>query len=138
MDPISVVRQFVEAINRNDWTALERLLHPAFQRHSLAAGEPGVENATELVRFLKREHEAFPDAHEELLDVFACGAKVAARHLFTGTQRGPLGPYPPSGGQVRSVYIALYEVENGRIRESWAEWDNLSDLRQLGHVSDSA
>jgi predicted ester cyclase len=133
-DSIDVVRRLVDAINRHDWRGVEGLLHPAFRRHSLAAGKPGTENAAGFLRFLEQEHETFPDATEQLLEVFADGAKVAALHRFTGTQHGRLGSYPPSGKRVQSVYIALYHVEDGGIRESWAEWDNLSELRQLGHL----
>ena len=32
------------------------------------------------------------------------------------------------------MYIATYDVENGRIAEAWAEWDNLADLMQLGYT----
>jgi predicted ester cyclase len=134
---IGVVRRYVDALNRHDWRAVEGLLHPAFRRYSDAAGETGVEDAAAMLDFLRKEHEAYPDAREELLDVFAAGSRVAARHLFTGTQSGPLGPYPPTGRRVRSVYIALYDVVDGSIRESWAEWDNLSDLRQLGHLPEA-
>ena len=138
MDPITVVRQLVEAINRSDWATLRSLLHPAFRRHSMAAGAAGEENAAEFLRFLQGEHHTFPDAREEILDLFSDGAKVAARHLFTGTQLGPLSAYPPTGNRVQSVYIALYHVENGYIKEVWAEWDNLADLRQLGHAPGDA
>ena len=113
--------------------AVRLLLHAEFRRYSTAAGGSGEESAADFVRFLQSERHTFPDAREEILDVFSGGAKVAARHLFTGTQLGPLGDYPPNGQRVRSVYIALYQVENGRIKEAWAEWDNLADLRQLGH-----
>jgi predicted ester cyclase len=134
MDSIATVRQLVDAINRSDWAALRGLLHPAFRRHSAAAGGAGVETAAELLQYLEDEHQTYPDAHEELLDIFSSGSKVAARHLFTGTQLGALGPYPPTGKRVRSVYIALYRVESGLIAESWAEWDPAADLRQLGHA----
>jgi predicted ester cyclase len=134
VDPITVVRRLVEAINSSDWATLRALLHPAFRRYSMAAGGSGEENAAEFVRFLQGERHTFPDAREEILDVFSDGAKVGARHLFTGTQLGPLGGHPPSGNRVQSVYIALYQVENGCIKEVWAEWDNLADLRQLGHA----
>jgi predicted ester cyclase len=133
-DSIGVVRRLVDAINRHDWRAVEGLLDPTFRRHSLAAGDAGTENAADFLRFLEREHVTFPDAREELLEIFADGTKVAALHRFTGTQHGQLGSHPPSGKRVRSVYIALYHIEHGRIRESWAEWDNLSELRQLGHI----
>jgi predicted ester cyclase len=138
MDPTAVVRLLVEAINRQNWLGLHALLHPRFQRHSTAAGGSGVETASQFVDFLKEERETYPDAHEELLDVFSSGAKVAARHQFTGTQLGALGCYPPTGRRVRSVYIALYRVENGSILESWAEWDPAADIRQLGYLHGSA
>lgn len=135
MDSIQVVRLLVAAINRADWVALEGLLDPAFRRHSLAAGSAGIETAREFIDFLKAERTTYPDAEETLLQCFTSGDMVAARHEFTGTQRGALGPHPPTNRTVRSVYIALYRVERGRLMEAWAEWDNLSDLRQLNLVA---
>jgi predicted ester cyclase len=121
-------------INRADWTALEGLLDPAFRRHSLAAGSPGVESAQEFINFLKAERTTYPDATESILLSFASGNMVAARHEFRGTQTGALGSHAATNRTVRSVYIALYRVEQGRLMEAWAEWDNLADLRQLGHA----
>ncbi len=56
------------------------------------------------------------------------------RHGFRGTQHGALGSYLPTGKTMNGVYIAIYHVRNGQILESWAEWDNLAGLRQLGHL----
>jgi predicted ester cyclase len=86
-----------------------------------------------LKAFLRGELETFPDAHESLEDLVAEGDRVAARHRFRGTQRGALGPYPPSGRRLEATYLAIYRVEDGRIAEAWAEWDNLAGLAQLGH-----
>lgn len=132
MTPIATVRELVATINRHDWLALGRLLHPDFRRHSAAASESGLETAAEFVDFLKREHDTYPDAQEEILDIFADGSRVAARHAFSGTQLGPFGKLPATGRRVQSVYICLYRVDEGLIAESWAEWDNATDLRQLG------
>lgn len=44
-----------------------------------------------------------------------------------------MGPYPASGKVLRATYLAIYRIENKRIAEAWAEWDNLSGLKQLGH-----
>lgn len=85
--------------------------------------------------FLDAEFVTFPDASETLLDLVAEGDKVAARHHFRGTQLGPMGSYPPSGKVLNATYIAIYRVENQRIVEAWAEWDNLNGLKQLGHAS---
>jgi hypothetical protein len=62
------------------------------------------------------------------------GEKAAVRHRFRGTQRGSLGPYPPTGKVMESEYIAIYLVRGGQVIEAWAEWDNLAGLRQLGHI----
>ena len=128
-----LVRDFVDAINRQDWETLDRIVSPDFVRHSAAAGSQRVTSRDDLKRFLQAEYLTFPDAHESLADLVAEGDRVAARHRFTGTQRGAMGPYPASGRLIQSDYIAIYRIANGQIVEAWAEWDNLSGLAQLGH-----
>ncbi len=83
--------------------------------------------------FLQAEFNTFPDAEETLMDLIAEEDKVAARHEFRGTQLGPMGPLPASGKVLQATYLAIYRIDNGRICEVWAEWDNLSGLKQLGH-----
>lgn len=131
----SLVRAFVEAINAKDWQRVLGLLASDFRRHSTAAGQPGVKSARDLVAFLQAEFVTFPDASETLLDLVAEGDKVAARHQFRGTQLGAMGSFPPSGRLLEATYMAIYRIENRRIAEAWAEWDNLAALRQLGHAS---
>lgn len=131
----SLVQAFVEAVNQQDWPRLDRLVDPAFIRHSRAAGEPQVRSREDLKVFLRREFETFPDAHEEIRFLLAEDDKVAARLSFTGTQTGPLGPFPASGRKVVSDYLCIFRLAGGRIVESWAEWDNLASLVQLGHYN---
>jgi predicted ester cyclase/catechol 2,3-dioxygenase-like lactoylglutathione lyase family enzyme len=130
----AIVRAFVDAINRQDWDGLSEVVAPTFVRHSAAAREPAVRSRTDLVRFLQQEFAAFPDGRETVEELVVEGDRVAARHTFTGTQLGPLGPYPPSGRSVRAPYLAIYRIEGPWIVEAWAEWDTLSGLAQLGHV----
>ena len=128
----STIRAFVDALNAQDWDALDRLVAPGFVRHSAAAGPPGVRSREDLKTYLRRELETFPDAREEILDIFGEGDRVAVRHRFSGTQRGPLGPHPATNRRMTSEYLAIYRLESGLIVEAWAEWDNASSLRQLG------
>jgi predicted ester cyclase len=130
----SIVRRFVEAINAQDWAGLDEVVAPSFVRHSHAAGEPQVRSLADLKEYLRRELQVFPDARDSVLDLVAEGDKVAARHGFRGTQRGPMGPYPPSGKVLEASYLAVYRLEGDRIVEAWAEWDNLHGLTQLGHA----
>lgn len=131
----ALVVAFVDAINEQNWARLRSLIGEGFVRHSVAAGESAVQSAEALVAFLKMEFATFPDAHETLLDLVAEGEKVAARHQFRGTQLGSMGPYPASGRVLNATYLAIYRIENERIVEAWAEWDNLAGLKQLGHHS---
>lgn len=128
--PADVVVGFVDAVNRQDWPTVEALVAPTFVRHSDAGGD--INGSNELVAFLQGEYTTFPDAHEELESVIAEGDLVAARHLFTGTQGGPLGRHPGTGRRIRARYLAMYRVTGGRIHEAWAEWDNLRGHTQLG------
>jgi steroid delta-isomerase-like uncharacterized protein len=129
----AVARSFVEAINARLWDRLDELVAPDSVRHSHPAGPPPVRSRDALKAFLRSEFATFPDAHETIEDILAEGDRVAARHHFRGTQHGPMGPYPPSGKVLAADYLAIYRVADGRIVESWAEWDNLSGLAQLGH-----
>jgi steroid delta-isomerase-like uncharacterized protein len=129
----AVVRAFVDAINRRDWTALDAVVAAGFVRHSHAAGRPRVRSRDELKTFLRRELEVFPDASETIQVMLAEGDKVAARIAFRGTQAGPLGAFPASGKTLLSHSVCIFRLERGRVAEAWAEWDNLSALAQLGH-----
>jgi steroid delta-isomerase-like uncharacterized protein len=134
-DPRQTLQAFLDAINAQDWIRLGSLVAADFVRHSVAAGDPGVRSRADLVAFLRREFEVFPDARETILDMFAEDEKVAVRHHFQGTQLGAMGSYPPTGKSMTGEYIAIYRVRNGLILEAWVEWDNLAGLRQLGHVN---
>lgn len=136
MDPTeenrAVVRAFVRAVNEQDWPVMEGLVEPDFVRHSEAAGEPPVRSREELVDYLVRQFEMFPDASETLEDMIAEGDRIAARHRFTATHRGFLGSHPPTGRRLEATYLAIYRIEGGRLAEAWVEWDNLHALRELG------
>ena len=134
MDAKQTVQAFVDAINSQDWSRLNSLVAADFARHSIAAGDPPVRSRSDLVMYLRREFEIFPDAQETILDIFAEGEKVAVRHSFHGTQRGALGSYQPTNKTITAEYLAIYRVRNGQLVEAWAEWDNLAGLRQLGHL----
>lgn len=112
-----LIRRFVEAINRQDWTVLPELVASDFVRHSEAAGRL-TRSRDELIDFLRGEARRFPDAQESIEDLIAEGDKVAARHRFTAS--APRS----SRKRISASFIAIYRIEDGRIAEAWAEWDN--------------
>lgn len=84
--------------------------------------------------FLQDEATTFLDAHETIDDLIAEDDRGAVRHTFPGTQKGPLGSFPPTGRTMEATRLAIYRIESGRIAEAWAEWDTQFGLKQLGHL----
>jgi predicted ester cyclase len=87
----------------------------------------------EAVRLgVQRTRTAFPDWHEQVLDVFGVGEKVASRYISTGTHSGPYGDLEPTGKRIEIQEISIYRCAGGRIVEQWCIFDELARLQQLG------
>jgi predicted ester cyclase len=63
------------------------------------------------------------------------GDRVAFWATYTGTQLGPIGPFPPSGRAASVEFAAIFRLEGERIAELSLVWDNVALLVQLGHLS---
>jgi predicted ester cyclase len=75
---------------------------------------------------------AFPDVKITIDDVIASGDKVALRWHSEGTHRGELEGLAPTGARGSVTGISIDHWKDGKVVESWTEWDNLGLARQLG------
>ena len=75
---------------------------------------------------------AFPDSRIELGEMIAEGDLVAGPWRATGTHQGELMGIPGSGRAVDLTGIGIDRVVDGKIVESWANWDAIGMLTQLG------
>jgi predicted ester cyclase len=76
---------------------------------------------------------AFPDYHEELLDLCAEGDVVAVHLRITGTQLGPWGPLAATGARLAfDEMLWLTFGSDGRVARQRGIADNLNALRQAG------
>ncbi len=128
----SIVRSFAEAGNRNDMEAFDRVLAPDFVRHCEATPEVNVTTCEEFKQFYRETARTFPDQQMTIETLVAEGDRVAFWGTFSGTQEGPMGPFPPTGKRLESQIAGMFRLEAGRIAELWVTWDNLSGLGQLG------
>jgi steroid delta-isomerase-like uncharacterized protein len=133
-DNKALVKRFVEIINAQDFERLDEIVQRDVRRHSQSTPDVKVESLDELKQFLARDQVAFPDARIELLQLVSEGPFVAHLSRFTGTQEGPMGPFPASGKAASIDCSGLFRIEGGRIAELWIVWDNLAVLGQLGHL----
>lgn len=130
-----IVRRMIDAINERDLDALDALMAPDVRRHSAATPGVTVESLEQFKEFLRQDFAAVPDSRLEIELMFAGGDHVGMRIIYGGTQTGPLGPFPPSGRTFELPFLGIARIEDGKIAELWAEWDNLAMLAQLGHVA---
>ncbi len=132
-DNQAIVRRMVDAVNNRDFAALDEVVAVDVERHSAAT--PGIEvhSLEQFKAFLRHDLTVVPDARQEIRQLLVDGGMVAVRALYSGTQTGPMGPFPPSGRNVALPFIGILRIADGKIAEMWVEWDNLAALTQLGH-----
>ncbi len=84
------------------------------------------------VRFgVIRIRTAFPDWHEQVLDIFGSGDRVTTRYVSTGTHSGTFWGIPPSGRRIEIHEVSIYRCVGQRIAEQWCMCDELARLQQL-------
>jgi predicted ester cyclase len=79
----------------------------------------------------------FPDYREDVQMLVGEGDFVAWRSIGTGTQMGPMGPFPATGRRMSIVIIGMHRFENGKVAETWTSWDNVAAMSQLGLLPSS-
>ena len=89
-------------------------------------GHAGVEAA------IRETRGAFPDWHEEVVDMIVEGDRVVTRYVSSGTHGGPYGGVPATGRRVEIDEISIYRIAEGKVAEQWCLADNLALRAQLG------
>ena len=127
-----IVTEFIQATNNRDWNKFEDLVSVDFVRHS-SSDSVIIDSREKLKEFHQRELLTFPDIKETILLLIQEGDYVAARLNFQGTQAGAMGPFPATGNKLNADFNCIFKLTEGKISESWVEYDNLNGLIQLGH-----
>ena len=84
--------------------------------------------------FVQTYLSAFPDARITVDQQIAEGDFVATRWTGRGTHEGELFGIAPTRKQVTVTGLTLSKFKNGKLVESWDNWDTLGMLQQLGAV----
>jgi len=95
---------------------------------------PGGEtiHGREALRDMVAAHRAaFPNWHEEVLEVMVDGNRAATFYHSQGTQEGDFLGLPASGRDIDILEASIYRMEDGKIAEQWAFPDILSLQQQL-------
>jgi predicted ester cyclase len=129
----ALIRRFEEAMNARRLDLLDDIMAQDFVRHCEATPRLDIRSLEQFKDFLRQDAAAFPDNVQAFEHVLVDGDMAAVWARYEGTQRGPLGPFPPLGKQVRFHFGGVLRVEGGKLAELWITWDNMTILAQLGH-----
>ena len=88
----------------------------------------------DVKRFLRQYREAFPDLQISIEDQIAEGDKVVTRWSSRGTHRGEFRGIAPTANEVRLTGIGIFRFSEGKVVESWDNFDQLGMLQQLGAI----
>ncbi len=121
-----------EAFNQGKYDVIEELVAPTFVNHDPTTGDTkGPQGTRELIEGYRS---AFPDLKLTIEEQVAEGDLVATRWTARGTHKGELMGIAPTGKESTVTGMSIEKITNGKIVESWNNWDTLGMMRQLGAV----
>jgi steroid delta-isomerase-like uncharacterized protein len=133
-DNKAIVRRLYDEVwNKRRLEVVDELISP-----SHALNDPLASDAQIGPRLYKQRvgefTRSFPDSRFTIEDLIAEKGKVVASWTFSGTHKGEFRDIPATGKKVSVEGITIHHITNGKILDSYARWDALGLMRQLGDV----
>jgi len=129
----ATVRRFVqEVLNNGKLEIVDQLFTDDYVANDPVSPSRGRDGFRDVIR---KYRTAFPDMRCEIQEMFSAGDRVVARLKYTGTHRNTLEGIPPTGRHVAVTEILIAQFAGDRIRETFANWDALGLMQQLGVVT---
>jgi steroid delta-isomerase-like uncharacterized protein len=128
-----VVRQYIEAFNRQDTERLGQLVSSTNQSFQFSGMHPSMDwNRTK--QFFAAFWSAFPDLSAKIEEMVAEGDKVAIRVINTGTHKGEFQGILPTGKKVSFGGRDFITLRDGKIVEQRASVDMMELMQQIGAI----
>ena len=132
---LSLVQRQHDAFNSGDMNAAAEFFAEDSRNHGRQVGRAGVRAVLNDIQG------TFPDVQLTIQNFVVDGEWVVVRCTFSGTHRG-VGRIPVNGGMLVGVqptgkrfevqHIHMYQLQNGKIVEHFANRDDLGMMQQLG------
>jgi steroid delta-isomerase-like uncharacterized protein len=131
----AIVRRLYEEVwNQRKLELINEIVSPshAIQAPTVAGSAVGPEAyKREVLRFLA----GYPDLQWTIDDLIAEEDKVVARWTMSGTHKGEYLGVPATNKKVSVDGITIHHITNGKIMDSYSNYDALGMMQQLGVVS---
>ena len=128
----ATVLDMLDAIwNRGDLSVLDTTVAEDHIDHDDDGDEIGRDL---LARGIQEYRAAFPDLRMSFDEQIADGDRVVTRWTASGTHQGALQGIPATGQSAQISGIYIHRLSAGIVTESWASFDRLGLLQQLGVI----
>ena len=128
----TVIRRFLkEVFEGGNLELVDELFAPDYVLHDPAVPDE-VRGPEGIKQYVSMYRSAFPDTHFTVEDQVAEGDRVVTRWTGQGTQQGELMGISPTGNQVTVTGIEFDRVSEGKMQETWVNYDALGMMQQLG------
>src|SRR4029450_172404 len=124
-------RAFEELLSKGKFELAEQLYAKDFVNHGIHRDISLEEDQAAL----KGWHQAFPDIAIVPENLIAEGDLVTIYWIARGTNTGTGNGLPATGEKVEQAGITIWRIVNGKIKEEWSAFDQLSLMQQLGLLS---
>ena len=121
-------RAFEELLSGGRFELAEQLYAKDFINHGLHRDISLDEDQAAL----KGWHQAFPDLAITAEKLIAEGDLVTIYWIARGTNTGTGNGLPATGKKAEQSGITIWRIMNGKIKEEWSAFDQLSLMQQLG------
>jgi len=121
-------RAFEELLSKGRFELAEQLYAKDFVNHGIHRNASLAEDQAAL----KGWHQAFPDISIVPEKLIAESDLVAIYWIARGTNTGTGNGLPATGKKGELAGITIWRIVDGKIKEEWSAFDQLSMMQQLG------
>lgn len=103
-DNVQLTLRIFEAFNAHDWEKMAEYYADSFEY-----GSPDSQFGTkaELIAYYRKLHEAFPDIHDRLVNIYPSGEHVVVEFVATGSS--------PEGHQLALPIMGVLTFKSGQV-----------------------
>lgn len=118
--------RYIQAYNARDFGALESMIAETI----VLNGEET--ERSDFLGVVRQYMTLFPDVRLDATRIVGAEDHVTLRFEVTATGSGEMMGHEIDGKEISTTELILFRIDDGRITESWYEWDELSFWAQLG------
>ena len=125
-------RVLTEVFSQGRTDLIDQIFHKDFTCSTTSGEIKGTEDMKKTISINKG---AFQDPQFTIEDQIAEGDKVVTRYTWSGIHTGEFMGAPPTGKQVTFTGTVIYRIVDGKVIESWDQFNALGMMQQLGVIS---